>query len=266
MKKHIPFLVLFLISCYSCENVESNSPTIQANLDNYFFRSSGSFAEKHQDNSYTLTGSLDNQVLKLHIEGPQAGDYIVGGGSQNWATYEDENGNVYTTIPDGEGVITITEWDTSFKTLTGNFKLTMMIPGIDTLTVSKGIFYEVPYGFGITETPNQDDGNVIAKINEQVFSPVSVSATHTGNNIIIVATGTNFTITLTFPADISTGNFSIPSNGISAAISDGTISEAALNGTTIVVEHDTSFNVLRGSFTFSTENYQITLGQFNVTY
>ncbi len=266
MKKYTPILVLFIVFSFSCENIETGSASLQANLNEFFYRSSSTVAEKHQDRSYTITGSSNNQVLKLHIEAPQAGEYAVGGGSPNWATYEDENGNVYTTIPNGEGAITVTAWDTSFKTLSGNFQLKMMIPGIDTITVSNGIFYEVPYGFGTTENTNQSAGNVIAKVDGVSFSPISVNATETGNNIIIVAVSSNYTITLTFPNDVATGNYNIPSSEITATISDGTTSEAALNGTAIVVEHDTSFKVIRGTFAFTTDTHQVTVGQFNVGY
>ncbi len=266
MRKIFPILFLFISAFYACDNVETNTASLQANIDDYFYKADATIATKHQDNSYTIIGTSNDQKFTLHITNPQANEYPVGGGSDNWASYEDENGNVYSTIPDGEGAITVTSWDTSFKTLTGNFNLTLILPGIDTLTVSQGLFYEVPYGFGVDPSIPVNAGTVIGKIDGVSFSPVIVSATDTGNNIAIVAAGATYTITLTLPNDILEGTYSIPSNGITATLSDGNFSETATSGVTVVVENDTSFKLIKGTFSFTTENHEVTFGQFNVGY
>ncbi len=266
MRKFISFLVVFLILCIACDNVETNTASLQVNIDEFFFKADATVASKHQDNSYTITATTNDQTLILHVDSPAANEYPVGGASDNWATYEDENGNIYSSVPDGEGAIIVTSWDTSYKTLTGEFAFKLVLPGIDTLQFSNGMFYEVPYGFGVVDNVPQSDGNVIGKIDGVSFSPVTVNATNTGNNIVIVAVGSNYTITLTFPNDITTGNYNIPSGGITATLSNGTTSETAIQGITVVVEHDTDFKVLRGTFSFETENHQVTVGQYNVSY
>lgn len=269
MRKFFPLIVASLALFYGCEDVQTNTASLQANLDEFFYKAEAAIAEKHQDNSYTITGYGGDQTFVLHINAPQAGEYLVGGGSPNWAKYTDANGSVYTTIPSGEGAITVTSWDTSFKTLTGKFNLTMVLPGIDTLRVHQGLFYEVPYGFGVTPNDTvvpENDGSFLCQIDGATFTPSSVNGTGTGNNIVISAAGTTYTITLLFSIDITPGNYAIPSTGISATISDGTNSEVANQGNIVIVEHDTGFNVIKGTFSFQTDSHVVSVGQFDITY
>jgi hypothetical protein len=269
MRKLFPLFIVSLSLFYACEDVQTNTASLQANLDEFFYKAEAAIAEKHQDNSYTITGYGGDQTFVLHIDSPQAGEYPVGGSSPNWATYTDSNGSVYTTIPSGEGAITVTSWDTSFKTLTGKFSLTMVLPGIDTLRVHQGLFFEVPYGFGATPNDTvipENDGSFLGQVDGTTFTPTSVNGIGTGNNIVVSAVGATYTITLTFPIDVTTGNYQIPSTGITATITDGTNSEVANQGTAVIVEHDTGFNVLKGTFSFQTDSHVVSLGQFDITY
>ena len=66
-------------------------------------------AVKNEDGSYTMQGINQDEVLTLQIDRAQLGTYRLGPGSASFATYVDANENVYTTSPNGSGVIELTD-------------------------------------------------------------------------------------------------------------------------------------------------------------
>ncbi|MEZ4858425.1 MAG: DUF6252 family protein [Flavobacteriaceae bacterium] len=262
------FLLLFvaLIAFSSCENVEKNGAVIQANVDSLFFKSFDAVGAQLEDGSITMQGLTDNQIITLHINQTELGTYRVGGDRGNYATFEDSNGRVYLTNPYGEGEINLTDRCISCGLLTGNFRFTAILPGIDTLYVDKGIFFDVPFGVG-EDIDNPNAGSFSAAVDGAPFNPVTVGAVASGNSLLISGVTLSSTIIIRLPLDVSVGNYSLPQAGYQATYSVGASSQNAILGNISVITHNTAARTLSGSFSFVTsENNTITEGQFNVTY
>lgn len=257
-------LVLFLfaiITLISCNDIQENSPAFQGEVDNIFFKALDAQVIENEDGTFIVQGISLNETVTLKISSPQDGTYILGGESSNFATYENSSGYVYTTNPEGEGKVIVTS-DTLVNALSGTFNFTAILSGQDTLTISNGIFFEIPY----SGTNSDVAGSFSAKIDGTPFIPFTISAIDTGNSIVIIGSANSNSITLGVPVDITTGLYDIPATGFIASYSVDQVSENAEEGTIIIIEHDTANKTIKGTFSFKTASYIISVGQFNVTY
>jgi hypothetical protein len=145
MKKSI--LVLFAAVLFvSCENIQTNTTAMQANLNANLFRAYSVSAEADNTTQMmTVTGTSDYEEFTLHTEWMGPRGYNLGGNSENYATFTNSNGKVYTTQSEGSfGEIKIKTEDLESQRLTGEFDLTF-ISANDTIIVSGGVFYDVSY-------------------------------------------------------------------------------------------------------------------------
>ena len=271
MKKYA-LLIFAAVAFISCEDIQDNSPGLQTEINEVFFRANDARAKKNDDNSYVIQGYTQDEILTLFIESPVNGVYEVGGDSRNFASFEDAEGNFHVSNPYGDGQIEVTEWDTSAKTINGNFNFTAITPGIDTLAVHSGVFYQVPYGFGLNEPLDTDGGpagnagTFIASVDNTNFNPIVVSAINTDESIIITGETATVSISITVPLIVNVGSFSLPRADFQASYTDINGTEQALLGNIIVIGNDALTRRIKGTFSFETANHQINLGQFNVIY
>jgi len=145
MKKSI--LLLFAAFIFlACENTETISTALQANLDTDFFRAYSVTAKANNaDQMITIIGNSDHEVFKLHTEWKGTGLYEITHNSPNFVTFTGLNGKAYTTqTPGSLGHIRIETDDIESQRLTGKFEFTF-ITATDTIKVNRGIFYAVPY-------------------------------------------------------------------------------------------------------------------------
>ena len=271
MKKYA-LLIFAALAIVSCEDIQDNSPGLQSEINDVFFRANDSRAKKNDDGSYVIQGYTQDEILTLRIEDPFAGIYELGENSKNFASFEDALGNFHVTSPNGEGEIEVTSWNTSNKTLTGKFNFTTITSGVDTLAVHSGIFFGVPYGFGLNEPiqsgnpPAGNAGTFIATEDNNDFNPITVTAIDTENSIIITGETATVSIAITVPLTVSIGSYSLPRNNFEATYTDVNGAEQALLGNIIVIGNDDLTRRVKGTFSFETENHQVNLGQFNVIY
>jgi len=261
----ILYTLLFSLFLFiSCENIETNSPALQAEIDHVLFKALDASALQNNDGTYLVQGVTGNETLSLKISNIEVGTYNVGGGSNNYATFENVIGSLYTTNPEGSGQVIITNRDTSINAISGTFNFTAMIPGIATITVHNGVFFEVLY---TSDTGNNSsDGTMTANIDNNSLNPNSVNAADTGNSIVILGANNTSSVYLKVPIDVATGFYDLPENGFSARYTLNTVEENALTGSIIIISHDIAAKTLAGTFSFATENYVIEQGQFNVSY
>ncbi|MFT4849662.1 MAG: hypothetical protein ACI83B_002206 [Sediminicola sp.] len=142
MKKSI-LLLLVAVLFMSCEKVQVSSRTLQANLNDSFFRAySVSAQASNQDQMIAILGRGGNlEKLELYIEWRGEGVYEVGENEVNYATFKSTDGLFYTTNSQGSsGAITVTSQDKVGQEITGEFEFTV-ITATDTLNVSGGRFY-----------------------------------------------------------------------------------------------------------------------------
>ena len=264
MKKYL-FVLLAVISLISCEDTEINDVALQAKVDDRFYESNDARAVLNEDGTVTIQGFTDNESITLRISQLDERNFQIGEGLPNSAIYEDMGGNIYTTNPDGEGVVTISELNETNKTLSGTFKFNAFLPGIDTIYVSKGTLYNISYAGGTIQDPT-NAGNFIAKVDNNPFLPIVVSARDTGNKILISGSTANATIAVSLPQEVEVGEYLIPRSGFTAKYQDATGPETTSEGIITITEHNLGQKTLKGTFSFLTERTEITEGQFDIIY
>ncbi|MFT5230540.1 MAG: hypothetical protein ACI836_000964 [Saprospiraceae bacterium] len=259
------FIVAFMASCTVRED---NSPALQGTIDENFFSAIDARAVENEDGSFYIQGTTQNRDLTMHVTGPSPGLYSFGGDSNNFAMYKAANQVTYFTNPFGEGQAIITDWDAVNRTLTGRFGFTATVIGVDTVEVSNGIFYKVPYDLAQEVDPPTitDAGYFVAKVDDVLFAPFAVSAIHNDGLIRVTGSTSTESMSLTIPSALLEGVHQITEPGFAASYRLGATTELAISGQVILVSHDVANRVIIGTYSFMTENHSITIGQFNVTY
>ncbi len=268
MKKTVFLLLLAIISLASCENIEDNTPALQGEVDSSFFKASIALFTTDGSGGYVIQGSDARKTISLGLSANGVGTYILGGGSSNYGTYEDVNGNIYSTNPLGNGEVHINSVNPD-GSLTGTFAFMAVRPGIDSVYVSRGLFAEVPPGVNNDDdggSNNTNDGTIGAEVNGNPFTPLTVSATDTGNSIIILGSTSSSSIVLQFPGDVTAGTYNLPSGGFQATYTESGSSNQASSGSITVDVHNPGAGILSGSFSFQAGSNSVTAGYFDVTY
>ncbi|TQD40474.1 DUF6252 family protein [Haloflavibacter putidus] len=139
------YLILLLIAClsFSCsDEIESNSPAIQGEVDGVFFRANSSFVVKNEDNTYTIKGETGFEEIALTVDTIKLGSYTLGQNNLNKATFTNSDQEVFTTGTNGYGEIEITKLEGN--TVSGQFYFDAYSATGDTLNFNKGYFFFVP--------------------------------------------------------------------------------------------------------------------------
>jgi hypothetical protein len=264
MKKCL-FVLLGILSLISCEDTETNDVALQANVDNRLYESNDARAVLNEDGTLTIQGFTDEESITLRVSQLAERNFSIGEGLPNNAIYEDAGGNIYTTSPDAEGLVTISDLNETNKTFSGNFRFYAYLPGIDTIYVSKGTLYNISYSSGEIDDPT-NAGAFTAKVDNNPFLPIVVSARDTGNKILISGSTANATIAISVPQNAEVGVFTLPRNGFTAKYQDVTGPETTAEGLITITEHNTGQRKLKGTFSFITERTEITEGEFDIIY
>ncbi len=262
--KNLLLLLIAALFVVSCEDLETNSPALQAEIDNVIFKASNARAYQNNDGIYHVEGITLNETLKLKVSNINVGTYVVGGTSANSATFENLIGSVYTTDPEGSGEVVITERNTSINAISGTFNFKAMVSGIDTITIHNGVFFEVPYAGGNGSNPN--DGTLVADVDGVHLSPSTVNAADSGDSVVILASNTNSSIFIKVPIDVEAGSYDLPETGFDAKYTLDNVGENAISGTIVIISHNVETKTMAGTFSFTTANHVIEGGHFNVSY
>tara|TARA_R100000935_G_scaffold27288_2_gene47438 strand:+ start:15708 stop:16526 length:819 start_codon:yes stop_codon:yes gene_type:complete len=272
MKK---YLLLVCVACtlVACEDVEENSPAFQGNLDNVFYKSLDAQATLADDGSISIVGATSDQQITLVLSVFQGGSFMLNSGNGHQAFYEDGSGQLYSTENGGDGVVNITGRgeEGGVEYLSGDFNFNAILPGVDTVTVDRGLLFKVPVISGTIEDPTNpsdpnQDGAFVAEIDGELFDPSTVVATTTDTSIVIIGALGDNTIQLVIPLDAEPASQAIPGAGFNASYFIAGDEEQAISGAIRVVTHDMTAQGISGTFNFMTENHQISLGQFNIDY
>ncbi len=263
--RKILILLLSLSALVGCDDIETNEVAMQANIDNRFYASTDARASVDGNGAVTIQGFTQEETLTVKLSRLAEGNFGIGEGLPNFAIFEDYSGNTFSTNPNGEGFVNISEVNEANKTLSGTFKFNAMLPGIDTIYVSRGVMFNIPYGGENIGDPSQA-GSFSAKVNGQPYLPIVVSARNTGNSLAITGSTSQETITLVVPAMVEVGDYQLPTNGYSAKYQDINGPQTTMEGRINIVSHNPETRTLKGSFNFSTNLSEITEGFFEVTY
>ena len=261
------FLLIFLaaLSIISCEDTQSNDVPLQAKVDDRLYRATEARAAVNGDGSLTIQGISNEESITIQLSRLGEGEFTIGEGRPNFAVYEDMGGSIYTTRPDGEGVVTISEVNETNKTISGIFNFHAFLPGVDTIYVSKGIMYNVSYtGSGIIDPTNA--GTFRAEVNGNPFLPFLVSARSTNNSIIVSGSTANATISISVPTTVEVGIYNLPQGQFTAKYQSEAGPETTSEGIIEILAHDTASKTIKGSFSFITNRSEIAQGEFEVAY
>ncbi|WGF93196.1 DUF6252 family protein [Aequorivita marisscotiae] len=263
--KKLLFLLVATISLISCEDTKTNTVALQAKVDNTLYISTEASADANPNGTVTILGLSRDESIKIHLSRLAEGNFNFQEGSRNYAIYTDMGGNMYTTNQDSEGVVTISELNETNKTLSGTFKFNAFLPGIDTVFVSKGVLYDVPY-IGVNIDDPNNAGTFSAKVNGVLFTPVAVSSRSSDNAIITSASTDNAIMMISVPTDAEPGEYSLPRAGFTARYQGVNGLETTASGTVQILEHNVAAQTIKAAFSFVTDMSEITEGQFNVSY
>jgi len=265
MKKLMP-LFFFALLFAACEDTETNSPALQGEVNDVFFKASDARAVQNEDGTFTLQGTNQDEKLTLHIKKAEPGSFALGEGQSNFATYEDAAGNKYSTSPNGEGRINLTESCISCGTLTGTFRFTAIRPGIDTITVQKGFFYDVSFFEGglIDPSGQINAGTLDWEVDDVPFSAATVSTTIVDETLVAKGAVGDKIIRIKIPLNAPSSNHSLPETGYEASYTVDGVTEQAEAGL-ISVNYNNGTRTLV-FFNFETANHSISSGNMLVNY
>lgn len=263
MKIFVLFLLVAL-SIVSCEDNEVNEFAMQAMIGDKLYTSSEALASISEDGSLVIQGFQNMESLTLKLSRFKNGNFTLGEDNPNSATY-DMDGSLYLTNPNGDGVVNISKIDEANKTLDGTFHFMAILPGIDTVYVSRGVLYNVSYDNGGVINP-ENAGTFSAKIDGEPFSPRTVLANETNDTITISGSTINARISLTVPSNLQVGGHLLSESGYSAVYQDETGTQVTSQGSISIAEHNPASRSIRGTFSFLTDQSEITEGRFEVVY
>ena len=268
--KRIILLIFAAIAFAGCEDVQDNTPAMQGSVNEGFFKATDAFGSlaPGSTTSYLLQGLNSDETLTLGLPSISPGTYILGNTPNSYASFVNFEGNIFSTIPSGDGFIEVTSMDGANKTVTGNFRFTAYSGTQDTLKVQRGVFYQVPYAIGIqVQDPGTGDGALSARVDGVLFEPDLVSADNNQINIRIRGAKSGRQIELRIPIDAVAGTYDITQGSyFGKYLDENGVLEAGNSGNITVIANNTQERTISGTFGFVTTNHTITLGQFSVSY
>ncbi len=270
-KLFLPLLLITITIFASCESTETNSPGFQSNIDSVFFNANDVRGFINQEGQLIIQGYTTNQTVTLNLNGAELTTYTLGGNSSNYATYEDENGTVYSTTLDGNGMVALTNSNLSEGWYSGEFEFRAFSTFGTSVTFNRGIFFQAPIvGFAEEEQEEEEGQEPVdgfaANIGGLPFVPTAVTTAASDTSISISGSTPARGLVVRVPIDVTVGNYSLPASGYLGSYTEGALTEIATSGNISIITHDTVGRSIKGSFSFTTQGQVVESGQFNVTY
>ncbi len=265
-------LIFFALLICSCSNeIEDNSPALQAVIDSTLFRAADSRAVFNDNGSLLIQGNSDAATLNILINSLNQTQIELGGDNPNTniASYTDAFGNVFSTASsDASGEI---EYQINGdNTVSGTFNFIALRNGLqDEVFVSQGFMFGIPILTELGDGPDMNtNDSFTARVNSVIFNPTIISTV--GANLLTVSGQTQqASISVLFPPDTSPGTYDIaPGTDFQASyilIGTSTVLEAQ-SGTLTIVSNDTDANEVSAEFVFDVDGFSITDGEFSVSY
>jgi hypothetical protein len=264
MKRFILLFALALVTLTSCENVQDNQTSVQATVDNTAFNALYATSDINEDGSIDIQTSSDSRVITIRLGNTTADRFQLGGASGHYATFTDVHGNVYTTEGTGSGMVEITDRCVPCGTINGRFNFTAVLPGIDTVEVSNGMFVDIVVGG--PEAEGDDRNKFEAQIDTASFNPVVVNTVNTGNFLLIEGQKGSTSLIVRIPIPAQQGDYNLVSGGFNATMVDGLITQDANSGSMTILSHNSDLKTIKGTFNFQVGSTVISQGVFDVKY
>ncbi len=248
-----------------------------------------------ENGSITITG-LDNGGKSLHIAlvDNGAANYSLNQQTVDYATVTDTkeaNPVAYATdegqdADDAGGEVIITNIDQTNKTISGTFSFKAYRDADNKqLVITEGSFENL--GYTTDEPSNPPGGGSVTpgfsvKIDGAGFTPANLNIQRASSMIVITATQTAGAsakvVMLTMPENITAGTYDLQTSGsyvgsYAGGSATGGSVFLSISGKLTITEHNTTNEVIKGTFFFEGEdqiggapNAQLTEGAFTVQY
>jgi len=217
--------------------------------------------------------TLQQPSITITIQGFTTGTYILNQGSDAVAAVVD--GNVaYTTNGDPEagGTVVITDINKTDSVMSGTFefKVYSFVGSKGFMNVTDGVFTNIPFS---SEMPSTPDNSLSVDVDGTTFTAATVYASVIMGKIMITASNSDVseTVGITVPEDTEAGTYDFNFTYI-GQYNVGTSYMSASSGELVITNHNTTDNVLEGTFNFEAENLitgdtkSLTNGSFSVNY
>lgn len=264
MKRFFLLFALALVTLTSCENVQDNQTSVQATVDNTAFNALYATSDINEDGSIDIQTSSDSRVITIHLGNTNSDRFQLGGTSGHYATFTDVHGNVYTTEGSGNGFVEITDRCVPCGTINGRFNFTAVLPGIDTVEVSNGMFVDIAIGTPESEVDTRNKFE--AQIDTASFNPVTVNTINTGNFLLIEGQKGSTSLIIRVPITVQQGDYNLVAGGFNATMVEGLITQDANSGSITITSHNSDLKTMTGTFNFQVGSTEISQGVFDVKY
>jgi len=157
MKKYFYYLTLLLLITSCTEDVKFNNPAFQTLKDNIFWRARSYTAETKTNGIFVIEGTGGYEKISFELPSTEEKTYLLGVDDISKAIYKNtlsgEESEFTTGEERGSGQVTITEYNTVDKTISGTFKFKAVNVKADAekkdINFTEGVFYKIPVGPGI---------------------------------------------------------------------------------------------------------------------
>lgn len=261
----ISFIVL------SCSNeVRFNTPLFQGAKNYQYWKVDEYLAVFTDSGGLKIVGITNRESITLNLVNVNEGTYGLGPYSQNSAIFEDKNFVTYSTDNNGDGFITIEEFNSENLTISGKFQFNSFSEEGELVNFIDGVFFDLPIA---VETDGFVGSNSFGAVVNSDIMDVGLVETDILDSILkVTAINNDGTIIEIFmPEDITVGSYTLNSSSQIYAnyiFFDGVVTSSQY-GTLIIFEHDLQFNKIKASFIFNTGhpyNIEVTSGNFIIYY
>ncbi len=280
MKRNIPIvLALISILLFSCTNdIETNTPALQASTDGVLFRTSIRKAILNDDGTLVISGNSDSESISFTTGSTSLGKHKMDNTTSKMNFQASGENYKNDGFSDGEVIIT----DISNNTVSGTFFLRdLKDDNGRKKSFHQGWFYKIPLenAQDIVEeettseiNPCLLDASLTAMIDGQEMITDDHNATVFGvqdvSILITARTQENEEITIVFPITATPGSYALIGSGAySATYSIDNDKASAVDGTLNIDFHNLETRCISGTFEFATgTGIEVTQGTFEYGY
>ena len=162
MRKIICLLIIGFALQNCSDNVEFNSPAIQAHKNGSILWKANFLAADIDNGGFVIEGRNSGETIQLITTSDSRGTFSLGGDSNNIAIYVDSNGTIYSTknTPDPSvsiyptsGEIIVDDIDNADpKNIFGTFWFyAYTADGLNVVNFNEGVFYKTPLVGGLLQ-------------------------------------------------------------------------------------------------------------------
>ena len=277
--RNIIYILLIFITLFSCKKEEeveySTEKTMTAKIDGNLWRAVEPVGGS-SSGLYSISGeSKIGHKITLYLNAVTIGTFNLSSTSQSKAEYTmPTEGEFYVTQGGAgtSGYIEIDEINPTKKTVTGKFHFVANKVGTHYLrTISNGVFEDIEYYY---VAPTAENNIFNATVSGSNYTSTNIVGDKNNGKITINASDNEKSFIVVIPDNITEGTYNLNDSVYSITYSKSpNIYYTTDEGTIKITQHNTSINLIEGTFSLNAYNesdssdvVNITNGAFQVVY